>query len=72
MFGLAQYVADVTCRTGLPLSSSLYNSGLDHMIDSAIDVSLQEFSWPGQKFAGQREERFIQTGMKMKLMITKS
>ena len=25
------------------------------------------FSWPAQKFAGQREERFLQTGMKMKL-----
>ena len=57
----------VSCWTGLPVISSLCNSGLDHLIDSAIDVSLQEFSWPAQKFAGQREERFLQTGMKMKL-----
>ena len=45
----------VTCWAGLPVSSSFCNSDLDHLIDLAIDVSLQEFSWPAQKLAGQRK-----------------
>lgn len=38
---------------------SLYNSALDHLIDTAVDVSLQEISWPAQEFAGQRVESEI-------------
>ena len=38
---------------------SLYNSALDHLMDTAVDVSLQEISWPAQEFAGQRVESEI-------------
>eukprot|EP00092_Neocalanus_flemingeri_P027091 GFUD01029377.1.p1 GENE.GFUD01029377.1~~GFUD01029377.1.p1 ORF type:complete len:2023 (+),score=566.09 GFUD01029377.1:57-6125(+) len=32
---------------------ALYNSALDHLIDVAMDLSLQEISWPAQEFVGQ-------------------
>lgn len=33
-----------------------YNHALDHLVETAVDESLQEISWPAQEFSGQRLE----------------
>jgi len=38
---------------------SLYNSALDHLVETAVDESLQEISWPAQEFSGHRLESEI-------------